>query len=402
MNMQEGLLKSFIDKNIPQNYYEEFKKKEKTLPFYFNLIDEIGANENAHTRILVRLFNYKDKNGIRILLKSFLDFFYINTNGIEIINNSYFNRTCKEENGNSRYADVFFFQKTNDKSIGVIIENKINGAKDQDNQIDAYINSLEKLGVPKENIYIFYLMDQESERKKPELQNTEYNEGKKYADNYKLITYKEHILNWLKNTLLPSVAYGEKYLIDSVKVYVTYLENRFEFIENRRRIQLNILNQFQEVKGLDLNSLNNLEDELESMFKLCLADEKVFEVFKETPTQFIPKQDEQKDKNIKLEILKEYDQIKITLHCENKTEMLQYPSLDEGEYYKVIEIFNYEDIDYALHRFCQLRNSSDIKAWIESQEDFELEPDYKNKIFYIIAFQSAVKALIRYMKRKSL
>lgn len=391
MNIQKELSDSFIEKNIPQKYYNEFKKAEMTLPFYFNLVDEIGANENAHSRILVRLFNYKDKSGTCILMKSFLDFFNINTDGIEIINNSDFNRACKEENGKSRYADVFFFQKTDDKSIGVIIENKINGAKDQDKQIDAYITSLKKIGIPKENIYIFYLVDQESERKKPNLQHDEYNEGRIYAKNYKLITYKEHVLNWLKHMLLPSVAYKEKYLIDSVKVYVTYLENRFKLIEDRKRIQLNVLDQFQEIRELDFLNLIRLEESLYKKFMEWIGER--FDVFKKIKTQFIPNLDTQKNKNIKLEILRD-DLIKITLHCDNTTEMLQYPSLEDGGYYKVIEIYNYEDINYALHRFCQLRNSSNIKAWIESQNDFELEQDYINKLSYIIAFQSAVKALI--------
>ena len=191
------------------------KKKNEKLPYYINIIDEIRANENGHTRLLVKLFNYKDKNGIRIIIKSFLNFFNINTNHIEITNESHFNMTCKVE-GRNRYADISFYQKTADnKSIGVIIENKINGAEDQEDQVDDYITDLiMNKHINAENIYIFYLIDQidkNSPKQKPLLKtNDDYNEGKKLEKNYSLITYKNHILPWLKEKLLPSIVYKEK------------------------------------------------------------------------------------------------------------------------------------------------------------------------------------------------
>lgn len=69
--------------------------------------------------------------------------------------------TCKVE-GRNRYADISFYQKTADnKSIGVIIENKINGAEDQEDQVDDYITDLiMNKHINAENIYIFYLIDQ--------------------------------------------------------------------------------------------------------------------------------------------------------------------------------------------------------------------------------------------------
>ena len=44
------------------NFAEELskirEKERQKLPYNFNLIDELHANENAHTRILLKLLNY--------------------------------------------------------------------------------------------------------------------------------------------------------------------------------------------------------------------------------------------------------------------------------------------------------------------------------------------------------
>ena len=57
------------------NFSEELSKiKEKEhqkLPYHFNLIDELHANENAHTRILLKLLSY-NISGEYVFFKSFI------------------------------------------------------------------------------------------------------------------------------------------------------------------------------------------------------------------------------------------------------------------------------------------------------------------------------------------
>lgn len=74
-----GNLKAYVE-ILSETYYNKYQEENEKLPYYINIIDEIRANENGHTRLLVKLFNYKDKNGIRIIIKSFLNFFNINLN----------------------------------------------------------------------------------------------------------------------------------------------------------------------------------------------------------------------------------------------------------------------------------------------------------------------------------
>ena len=54
-----------------QNTYE---REEKLLPYHFNVIDELHANENAHSRILQKILLYKHKNEYPFL-HSFLETF---------------------------------------------------------------------------------------------------------------------------------------------------------------------------------------------------------------------------------------------------------------------------------------------------------------------------------------
>lgn len=47
-------------------------KEKQHLPYRMNIIDELHANENAHTRILLQLLRYK-ANGKYPILSSFLE-----------------------------------------------------------------------------------------------------------------------------------------------------------------------------------------------------------------------------------------------------------------------------------------------------------------------------------------
>ena len=58
--MNKSVIKEIIDGVKKLN---DFKEKYKSkLPFHFNVIDELHANENAHSRIVARLFEYKEYN----------------------------------------------------------------------------------------------------------------------------------------------------------------------------------------------------------------------------------------------------------------------------------------------------------------------------------------------------
>ena len=60
-------IRDILDK-INNIYESEYRK----LPYQVNILDEIHANENAHTRILLSLLRYEDNHDFPIL-KSFIN-----------------------------------------------------------------------------------------------------------------------------------------------------------------------------------------------------------------------------------------------------------------------------------------------------------------------------------------
>ena len=111
-------------------------------PYQVNLLDEIHANENAHTRILTAFLKYI-RNGKHAILESYVDM-ALNLQNLQPL---------KIEkpiiNFNDEFIDCFIYEVG---KYAIIIENKIHWAVDQDKQIDRYINTAIVRGVQKEQI----------------------------------------------------------------------------------------------------------------------------------------------------------------------------------------------------------------------------------------------------------
>ena len=48
--------------NLAKKYAELFNKEKDNFPYRLNVINELHDDENAHSRILIRLLQYKDKD----------------------------------------------------------------------------------------------------------------------------------------------------------------------------------------------------------------------------------------------------------------------------------------------------------------------------------------------------
>ena len=120
-----------------------YLEKIEYLPYHFNVIDELHANENAHTRILQKLLLYKQKDTY-IFLESFF--------------NKMIPRPIKLSNPKIEFNQDFIDLLIEDKetNFACIIENKIHYATDQDKQIERYINTVkENHGIS--DIFVIYL-----------------------------------------------------------------------------------------------------------------------------------------------------------------------------------------------------------------------------------------------------
>lgn len=200
------------------DYYEE---QEATLPFHINVIDELHANENAHTRILTHLLKYKE-DGRHVILASFLKLLpTFNVESFDIEKSKvYFNR------------DNIDGLIEKDGEYAVIIENKIHWAVDQDKQIERYVNTEIERGIPSDNIWVIYLT--RDGQKKVEGYSLTKKTKEILGDRFLEMDYYHNILPWLKETVLPNCRVREEWLESAIKQYIDHLEGLFDIRDSRK------------------------------------------------------------------------------------------------------------------------------------------------------------------------
>lgn len=200
------------------DYYEE---QEATLPFHINVIDELHANENAHTRILTHLLKYKE-DGKHVILSSFLKQLpTFNVESFDIEKSKvYFNR------------DNIDGLIEKDGEYAVIIENKIHWAVDQDKQIERYVNTEIERGIPSDNIWVIYLT--RDGQKKVEGYSLTKKTKEILGDRFLEMDYYHNILPWLKETVLPNCRVREEWLESAIKQYIDHLEGLFDIRDSRK------------------------------------------------------------------------------------------------------------------------------------------------------------------------
>lgn len=137
-------------------FVSEFDKihtqEEKKLPYHINLIDELHADENAHSRILGKLLQQKSAKSTHFeILESFLNFITENHRIKEDFRQITINKpVITQEIGR---IDLWI----RDEEYAIIIENKIGWAKDQPNQLERYIKRTKEQDFDEQQIYVLYL-----------------------------------------------------------------------------------------------------------------------------------------------------------------------------------------------------------------------------------------------------
>lgn len=194
---------------------ESFVRK-KTVTVEFNVIDQLHANENAHTRILVQLLQI---NGVA---QSFLDYIYKSES---VVGMKEWSKDCSEPivEEFSSYMDA----KITVGSDVIIIENKVKDAVDQDAQIDRYVNVAKPDGG---NVFVIYLTKDGAKK----VSESSFHEAKQNLawesetkpGRFLCVNYKEHILDWLENHLLLNVqsVVTQPFLISGLVQYIHYLK----------------------------------------------------------------------------------------------------------------------------------------------------------------------------------
>lgn len=195
------------------------EKREK-LPYHINIIDLLGANENAHSRILKHLLLQYSTNRFEILESLLKYIAKINPN---------FNLDVESPVITTEYERIDILVR--DKTYAIIFENKIHNAIDQEAQLSRYIDKVNAMGYKKKQIYILYLPRDDGKIPRDNSWGGYKNE---FQERYMRLTYRNHILPWLQNVLLPNIRIKDVYLKSCVEQYIDYLEGLFSL----RKIQI--------------------------------------------------------------------------------------------------------------------------------------------------------------------
>jgi hypothetical protein len=318
--------------NILCRTYESEKLK---LPYHLNIIDELHINENGHSRILMRLFCYRNEKGEYEFLKSFIDYIQSNTHSDEFKRIKIDNPTITQE---EQRIDLW----VRDKSYAIIFENKVYNASDQDAQLHRYIEKTKGKGYNTNNIFVIYLPQYYHE---PDEQS--WGEYKRdFESRFVIIPFQDGIIKWLKEYVLPNIRYKDQYLFSAVTQYIDYLEGLFG------------------IRTINNRLIMNLERLFEEQFELskCSSDKKRMDVLidKISDFQTITNQMRSLKNKYRQNIIDSWqDDIR------NRYPMLQestikdkYVGVDINYYGKVIHVFVYANSQL----YCQVEYDNNLPA----------------------------------------
>lgn len=283
------LLREFV------NIYDEETDK---LPYHINVIDELHADENSHSRIFAKLLRYQENYKFVFLekfLKEVCDF------------NICVEKPIVKKVDSCGRIDIPIF----DIKYVVLIENKVTDkAPDQNKsnggQLARYIETIKSSYERKlEEIHVVYTPKYTRE---PSEESWKNKDNFSYKTDFKLrfcsVSYRDGIYPWLKNAIFPNLDKTNVYLYSAIEQYIDHLEGMFslriinktmnmrlqEFIKNELGIQDENLEEAIVIlseKETELNNAMSQIQQLKSKYKRQIV-EKYFKKFKNSLKEHFP------------------------------------------------------------------------------------------------------------------
>ena len=236
---------------------EEYGKIYQTRTRDFNALSTIHLSENDHTNILCEILNMKvmDK---KPFMKSFVNDVLGIINYDNLIAKTQVSalgaatKVTKKDKEGRGFIDLLLEDKK--QNLYIIIENKVCGAGDGQNQLARYYFTYKKDDTNlrtyykdyldtwnadqadvNNSVYLVYLTDytyedkqdeQDAKEKCPSETSINSQLRENLRDIYRHISYEEHIYSWLKEQVLPMIPYGKNGdAHHSVILYLRELEN---------------------------------------------------------------------------------------------------------------------------------------------------------------------------------
>ena len=240
-----------------------YNKEKEKLPYHINLIDELNANENSHSRIFAQLLRYKEKETY-----PFLDNFLNDVCGFNIKIET---PEIKKVDSCGR-IDIPIF----DKEYVVIIENKVTDrALDQNGeeggQLARYIEIIkEKYKRELQTIFVIYTPKYTREPSSECWENKDNVSYKDvFKDRFRSLSYRDVIYPWFKNIILPIIDAKNIYLRSAVEQYTDYLEGIFNLRNIDKKMNMELQKFIKKELGLqDDNPKKAMEILLEKEMEL--------------------------------------------------------------------------------------------------------------------------------------
>lgn len=248
-----------------------------------NIITELHANENAHSRILRMFLQYDDGKKEYPILRKFLE--------IPKVKKIFGNKGFKIPvfSNEQERIDVLIEEPG---SFAVIVENKIKGAKDQERQLERYIESVvNRHGVPYDNIYAIYLTDSGDKEVSDDSFTGIAKKRLGYKDENDMgrfvpMNYRYDILPWLEKEVLPNCIEKEELLISALKQYIDYLKNMFYIMEDEVQKSL-IEEKLKKEIGINGEDIFALDKYLKTIEELECLKNRVVELKKDLVVNWV-------------------------------------------------------------------------------------------------------------------
>jgi len=215
-----------------------YQKEKSELPYHINIVDLLRANENAHSRIFAELLKQNNHNKYDIL-----ESFY---NYLQTINFNFDKKPINPQITSEKdRIDLLIL----DTDYAIIIENKIHGASDQSEQLARYIDNVKSKGIKESQIWVIYLTRDGNE---PENQSWR-NYKDTFTERFFPLSFRNDILPWLEETVLPNCRIKDVYLKSTIEQYIDHLKGIFELRINQNKMNKEIQNHIKQVLELTSN-----------------------------------------------------------------------------------------------------------------------------------------------------
>ena len=236
------------------SFKEALTKEKRQLPYHINVIDELHINENAHSRILLKLLQFRNTKGEYEILESLLSYIKRKMHSVQFKRIQFIKPLITQEE-----ARIDLWIRDHATGYSVIFENKVYNAKDQEEQLSRYIDKTIEEGFKESNIFVIYLP---SDRHEPADQSWgTYKE--EFRERYINLSFRNDILTWIKGEIFPNIHFKDVYLNSAVSQYIDYLEGYFllRTINNKMNMKLDKLIS----KHFELEKFNDPQERIKAI-----------------------------------------------------------------------------------------------------------------------------------------